>query len=165
VGPAVPAACPTGGAPASSHGHSETGHQDPRRLQSQQVAAIQRHRLPKLIVRVRFPSPAPSPRSETDRLVTGMIAVPRRLSVGLVHVLSSKRSAGKRGREPRAGDRLTEGGSRCQEPGVLMSFATAANLTAYCASSAHVPASPLSVGATPRRSGGRGRNASASSMS
>jgi len=44
----VPAACPTGGAPAGSHGHSETDHQDPRRLRSQQVAVLQRRRLPKL---------------------------------------------------------------------------------------------------------------------
>src|SRR5262245_50754654 len=42
-----------GGGLAGSHGHSETDHQDPRRLLSQQVAALQRHRLPKLIARVR----------------------------------------------------------------------------------------------------------------
>jgi hypothetical protein len=35
------AACPKGGAPAGIHGHSETDHQDPRRLRSQEVAAPQ----------------------------------------------------------------------------------------------------------------------------
>ena len=40
-----------------------------------------------------------------------------------------------------------------------MSFATAANLTAHCGSAAHVPASPLSVGAAPRRFCGNGHRA------
>jgi hypothetical protein len=51
ITPAVPAAYPTGGAPAGNDGHSKTDHQDPRRLQSQRVAVIQRHNLPKLILR------------------------------------------------------------------------------------------------------------------
>jgi len=42
---------------------------------------------------------------------------------------------------------------------VRMSFATAANLTAHCGSAAHVPASPLSAGAAPRRFCGNGHRA------
>jgi hypothetical protein len=55
----VPAMCPIGGATADSHGLSRLARQETRRSANPQVAALQRHRLPKLIVRVRFPLPAP----------------------------------------------------------------------------------------------------------
>ena len=55
----VPATCPLGGATADSHGLSRSACQQTRRPADPQVVAEQRHRVPKLIVRVRFPSPAP----------------------------------------------------------------------------------------------------------
>src|SRR5271157_3492469 len=50
----VPATCPNGGATADSHGLSRTTCQQTRRSANPQVTAMQRHRLPKLIVRVRL---------------------------------------------------------------------------------------------------------------
>jgi len=55
----VPGTCPIGGAAADNHGSSRSAGQWTRRLANRQAAALQRHRVPKLIVRVRFPSPAP----------------------------------------------------------------------------------------------------------
>jgi integrase len=46
----VPATCPSGGAAADSHGLSRTTSQQTRRSASAQVAARQRHRLPKLVL-------------------------------------------------------------------------------------------------------------------
>jgi hypothetical protein len=63
----VPAACPNGGATSDSHGLSWTTCQQARRSAYPQVAAIQRHRVPKLIVRVRFPSPAPGENTQLAR--------------------------------------------------------------------------------------------------
>ena len=65
-----------------SHGHSKTDHQDPRRLRSQQVAVLQRHRLPKLIVRVRFPSPALQERNLIDDI--SIYCSPARHLMGLL---------------------------------------------------------------------------------
>jgi hypothetical protein len=59
AGQGVPATCPIGGATADSHGLSRLARQETRRSANPQVMALQRHRLPKLTVRVRFPSPAP----------------------------------------------------------------------------------------------------------
>ena len=59
----VPAACPTARVPAGSHGRTIkicAGHRLPANSE-------QRHRLPRLIVRVRFPSPAPSPAPPRNR--------------------------------------------------------------------------------------------------
>jgi hypothetical protein len=53
----MPATCPTGGVTAGSHGLSRSARQPTRRSANPQVTAVLRHRLPKLIVRVRFPSP------------------------------------------------------------------------------------------------------------
>jgi hypothetical protein len=66
--------CPTGRATAVSHGHSRAVLRGAHRSQNQQVASRQRHRLPKLIVRVRFSSPAP-PRSPGQRLSLLLILV------------------------------------------------------------------------------------------
>jgi hypothetical protein len=48
----VPAARSTGLAIAGNHGYSQTGHHDSRKSRNRQVVALQRHRPPKLIVRV-----------------------------------------------------------------------------------------------------------------
>ena len=76
--PAVPAACPTGGRLAGSHGLSRSWGKRGCRSADPQVATVQRHRLPELIVRVRLPSPA---------LVTfdqaGGLAPPLRMTLGI----------------------------------------------------------------------------------
>ena len=48
----VSATCPIGRAIAASHGHSRADHPRPRRSQYQQMAAGQRHRVPKLTVQI-----------------------------------------------------------------------------------------------------------------
>jgi hypothetical protein len=48
----VSATCPIGRAIADSHGHSRADHPRPRRSQYQQMAAGQRHRVPKLTVQI-----------------------------------------------------------------------------------------------------------------
>jgi hypothetical protein len=48
---AVPAACPMRGVLTGTHGRSRLDDRNPRRSRNHQVAARQRHRLPKMIVR------------------------------------------------------------------------------------------------------------------
>ena len=72
----VPAMCPIEGAPAGSHGRSRANRRDPRRLRKQQVAGEQRHRLPKLIVRVRFPHPLPHPLHRKGQAKPGILRAP-----------------------------------------------------------------------------------------
>jgi hypothetical protein len=48
----MPATCPSRGAKADSHGLSRSARQQTRRSANPQVTALQRHRLPKLIVQM-----------------------------------------------------------------------------------------------------------------
>ena len=74
---AVPAACPMGGVLTGTHGRSRSDDRNLRRPRNHQVAAGQRHRLPKLIVRVRFPSPAPNLLSAAQTPCAPYSALPR----------------------------------------------------------------------------------------
>jgi hypothetical protein len=51
--------------------------QQTHRSANPQVAGVQQHRLPKLIVRVRFPSPAPDPESAAQTPYSSCPALPR----------------------------------------------------------------------------------------
>ena len=88
----VPATCPIGGATAASHGHSRTDHRGPRRSQYQQVAGRPRHRVPKLIVRVRFSSPAPPVPAQVkagvhacNLIASWLLLIFRAISASLAH--------------------------------------------------------------------------------
>jgi hypothetical protein len=79
----MPAACPTGRATAASHGHSRTLHRRVRGSGNQQAASRQRHRLPKLMVRVAVWAAVHhrAPQSRADRSRTLVQLEPIRTAV------------------------------------------------------------------------------------